>query len=149
MAIVIMAAGKGTRLKSKHPKVLHEVGGKSLLAHVVSAATKVVPPRDVFAMATLNGARALGLEHELGSLAVGKKADLVVLDCRRAHLTPNTDPLGNLVHVAQGRDVEMVVVDGRIVVEDGHATLVDERQIISEANRVAQSLWERARAQVH
>jgi bifunctional UDP-N-acetylglucosamine pyrophosphorylase/glucosamine-1-phosphate N-acetyltransferase len=50
VAVVIMAAGKGTRLKSKHPKVLHEVGGKPLLAHVVAAATKVVPARDVFAI---------------------------------------------------------------------------------------------------
>ncbi len=50
VAIVIMAAGKGTRLKSKHPKVLHEVGGKPLLAHVIAAATKVVPARDVFAI---------------------------------------------------------------------------------------------------
>jgi len=104
-------------------------------------------PRDVFAMATINGAKALGLEHELGSLAPGKQADLVVLDCRRAHLTPATDPLGNLVHTAQGRDVEMVVVDGRIVVEDGHATLVDEQAIIADAQRVAQGLWKRARAQ--
>src|SRR6202049_3085831 len=48
IAIAIMAAGKGTRLKSKHPKVLHEVGGKPLLAHVIAAATKVVPARDVF-----------------------------------------------------------------------------------------------------
>ena len=103
-------------------------------------------PRDVFAMATINGARALGLEHELGSLAPGKAADLVVLDCRRAHLTPATDPLGNLVHTAQGRDVEMVLVDGRIVVENGHATLVDEQSIIADARRVAQGLWERARA---
>ena len=45
-----MAAGKGTRLKSKHPKVLHEVGGKPLLAHVIAAATKVVPAQDVFAI---------------------------------------------------------------------------------------------------
>jgi bifunctional UDP-N-acetylglucosamine pyrophosphorylase / glucosamine-1-phosphate N-acetyltransferase len=50
LAIAIMAAGKGTRLKSKHPKVLHEVGGKPLLAHVVAAATKVVPARDVYAI---------------------------------------------------------------------------------------------------
>src|ERR1700690_1745592 len=50
VAIVIMAAGKGTRLKSKHPKVLHEVGGKPLLAHVIAAATKVVPASDVFAI---------------------------------------------------------------------------------------------------
>ena len=49
-AIVILAAGKGTRLKSKHPKVLHEVGGKPLLAHVVAAATKLVPARDVYAI---------------------------------------------------------------------------------------------------
>ncbi|HXY13757.1 MAG TPA: bifunctional UDP-N-acetylglucosamine diphosphorylase/glucosamine-1-phosphate N-acetyltransferase GlmU [Terriglobales bacterium] len=50
VAIAIMAAGKGTRLKSKHPKVLHEVGGKPLLAHVIAAATQVVPARDVYAI---------------------------------------------------------------------------------------------------
>src|SRR6202453_4159888 len=50
IAIAIMAAGKGTRLKSKHPKVLHEVGGKPLLAHVIGAATKVVPAQDVYAI---------------------------------------------------------------------------------------------------
>src|SRR5271170_8212985 len=48
IAIAIMAAGKGTRLKSQLPKVLHEVGGKPLLAHVIAAATHVVPPQDVF-----------------------------------------------------------------------------------------------------
>src|ERR1700691_1119459 len=50
IAIAIMAAGKGTRLKSQLPKVLHEVGGKPLLAHVIAAATRVVPPSDVFAI---------------------------------------------------------------------------------------------------
>src|SRR5262249_38169001 len=48
IAIAIMAAGKGTRLKSKHPKVLHELGGKSLLAHVIAAASKVVPASDIY-----------------------------------------------------------------------------------------------------
>src|SRR5438105_8425342 len=47
-AIAIMAAGKGTRLKSKRPKVLHEIGGRPLLEHVIRAATQVVPPRDIF-----------------------------------------------------------------------------------------------------
>src|ERR1700722_3887445 len=50
VAMAILAAGKGTRLKSKHPKVLHEVGGKPLLAHVIAAATKVVPAGDVYAI---------------------------------------------------------------------------------------------------
>src|SRR5208283_4501839 len=48
IAIAIMAAGKGTRLKSKHPKVLHEIGGKPILAHVIATAEKVVPARDIF-----------------------------------------------------------------------------------------------------
>src|SRR5882757_9196523 len=48
VAIAIMAAGKGTRLKSRHPKVLHEVGGKPILAHVIATATRVVPAKDIF-----------------------------------------------------------------------------------------------------
>src|ERR1700684_2173390 len=48
VAVAIMAAGKGTRLKSKHPKVLHEIGGKPILAHVIATALKVVPARDIF-----------------------------------------------------------------------------------------------------
>src|SRR5258708_15256496 len=48
IAIAIMAAGKGTRLKSKHPKVLHEIGGKPILAHVIATAQKVVPAEDIF-----------------------------------------------------------------------------------------------------
>ena len=102
-------------------------------------------PADALGMATLDGARAMGLADDLGSLVVGKKADLAVLDFRRPHLTPRTSALGNLVHTAHGRDVEMVIVDGRVVVENGHATLVDEEQIRRAATRAARNLWARAR----
>ncbi len=112
----------------------------------VGRATDDWQPRHALEMATLAGARAMGLEDDLGSLTVGKKADLVVLDFRRPHLTPLTNALGNLVHVAQGRDVEMVVVDGRVVVEDGHAVLVDEEDIRRRAATAARDLWQRARA---
>jgi 5-methylthioadenosine/S-adenosylhomocysteine deaminase len=103
-------------------------------------------PRNVFEMATINGARALGLEQELGSLRAGKKADLVVFDFRRPHLVPAVEPLGCLVHTAQGRDVDMVLVDGRIVVEGGRATLVDGERIVGDAERAVAGLWKRARA---
>jgi 5-methylthioadenosine/S-adenosylhomocysteine deaminase len=105
-------------------------------------------PRDVFAMATVNGARAMGLQADLGSLRVGKKADLVGLDYRRAHLVPRIDVLGNLVHTAQGRDVTTVVVDGEVVVEDGRPTRVDPQRILADAQAAAEALWTRARAQV-
>lgn len=103
-------------------------------------------PHHALAMATIAGARAMGLADDLGSLEVGKKADLVVLDFRRPHLTPGTNALGNLVHVAQGRDVETVIVDGRVVVQDGHPTLVDGETIRREAAEASRRLWERARA---
>ena len=96
-------------------------------------------------MATLGGARALGLDDELGSIEVGKKADLVLFDYRQIHLTPATDVLGNLVHVGQGRDVETVIVDGRVVVEGGRATLVDQDEIRLQAAAAAEALWQRAR----
>ena len=109
------------------------------------AVTDFWQPEDVFRMATVDGARALGLDDDIGSLATGKKADLVVFDFRRAHLTPATDVLGNLVHVGQGRDVETVIVDGRVVVEDGRAVLVDQEEVRLRAAEAARQLWIRAR----
>jgi len=100
-------------------------------------------PADVFAMATRGGAAAMGLEADLGLLAAGRKADLVAIDLRRPHLRPLRDPLGTLVHVCQGRDVEHVLVDGRLVVEGGVATAVDGERIVAEAERAARALWMR------
>ena len=103
-------------------------------------------PGDVLDMATMAGARAMGLADEIGSLETGKRADLVVFDFRRPHLTPNLNPLGNLVHAAQGRDVEMVVVDGAVVVEDGRPTRADADAIRRDAERAIAALWGRARS---
>ena len=109
------------------------------------AVTDFWQPEDVFKMATAYGARALGLADDIGSLVEGKKADLVMFDFRRIHLTPATDVLGNLVHLGHGRDVEMVIVDGRVVVEDGRAALVDQEDIRLQADWAARQLWKRAR----
>jgi len=105
-------------------------------------------PHHVLEMATINGARALGLEAELGSLTPGKRADLVVFDFRRPHLVPLINALGNLVHTAQGRDVEMVVCNGRVVVEDGGLCLADTPSLLADAQHAAEALWTRARTQV-
>jgi len=113
------------------------------------AVTDFWQPHHALHMATQAGADAMGLGAELGSLAVGKKADLVGFDFRRAHLTPCTNPLGNLVHTAHGRDVGFVVVDGRVAVENGRAMLVDEEAIRRAGAAAADALWRRARAEVH
>jgi 5-methylthioadenosine/S-adenosylhomocysteine deaminase len=99
-------------------------------------------PHHVFDMATLGGARALGLADSIGSLTVGKRADFVAVDASRPHLVPHVNPLGNLVHTGQGRDVTHVAVDGELLVVDGEPTRVDRRRIVFEAEAAARALWE-------
>ncbi|MEM9148601.1 MAG: amidohydrolase family protein [Pseudomonadota bacterium] len=104
-------------------------------------------PEDMLAMATVNGAKAMGLDGESGRLWPGRKADLVMIDARRPHFTPMIDALGNIVHLGHGRDVAHVMVDGRLVVEDGRATMADEAAIMRDAQAAAEALWTRARAE--
>jgi 5-methylthioadenosine/S-adenosylhomocysteine deaminase len=107
------------------------------------AVTSAWQAGDVFHMATLGAAKSMGRAHDLGSLKVGKKADVVLIDFRKPHLTPAFNPVGTLIHLGQGRDVETVIVDGRIVVEHGKATLVDEEEIRRDGERAARQLWTR------
>jgi 5-methylthioadenosine/S-adenosylhomocysteine deaminase len=107
------------------------------------AVTDFWSSQDVFHMATLGAAHSMGREHDLGSLQAGKKADVVIFDMRRAHLTPSFNPVGTLVHLAHGRDVRTVIVDGRVVVEDGRATLVDQDAILREGEAACRRLWQR------
>ena len=102
-------------------------------------------PRHALRMATIGGARAMGLEADIGSLETGKKADLVAFDFRRAHLVPHVNPAGTLVHTGQGRDVEHVFVDGRHVVEGGMPTFAKLDDILRDAQAAADALWKRAR----
>jgi 5-methylthioadenosine/S-adenosylhomocysteine deaminase len=104
-------------------------------------------PETMLDCATRIGAQAMGLAEDIGSLEVGKKADFVAIDLWRAHLVPFDDPLGVVVHNGHGRDVTTVIVDGRIVVESGRATLVDSDKILHEGLAASRALWERARAQ--
>jgi len=69
-------------------------------------------------MATRAGARTLGLEHEIGSLEVGKRADVIVVERDRPHLAPGPDPYSTLVYAARGSDVRTTIVDGELLVND-------------------------------
>ena len=104
----------------------------------------VLDPRTVLDWGTRQSAEALGLGDQVGSLEIGKKADIVLLDIRSPTLAPMIDGYGVLVHSASGHDVDTVIVDGRIVVKDGRLTLADGDAIVAEAQAVANTLWERA-----
>lgn len=108
----------------------------------------LMPAETVLEMATINGARALGLEDEIGSLEVGKKADFALLDFNRLHTTPSPNPISTLVYAATGGEVDTVVVDGQIVVEQGQLLTMDEEEIIEEARVHARALCKRAGVEI-
>jgi 5-methylthioadenosine/S-adenosylhomocysteine deaminase len=114
----------------------------ALLHKVTSLDAETLVARDVFAMATRNGARSIGLAGRLGALASGHLADVVLLDARAPHLTPMNDPLAALVYSARGADVHTVLVNGRVVVREGKVTTLDEQAIRARAQERA----ERARS---
>ena len=98
----------------------------------VAGDATVLPARRILRAATLGGAQALGLERDLGSLEVGKRADLVAVDLSRVHTRPVQDPCSALVYAAGRGDVRHVWVDGVRVVSDGRSTRVDEAVVADE-----------------
>nr|WP_325213542.1 amidohydrolase [uncultured Oscillibacter sp.] len=99
----------------------------------------ILKPAQLLAMATRNGAKLQGRE-DTGELAVGKKADIIALDLTRPHMVPNFDPMALTVYSAQGSDVVMTMVDGKILYENGEFLTLDADKILHEANAAARRL---------
>ncbi|MFC7052043.1 amidohydrolase family protein [Hansschlegelia quercus] len=95
-------------------------------------------------MATIDGARAVGLDNEIGSIELGKKADLALVDPRSAFMSPIHDPISAIVYSALGHETTHVLIDGRIVMRDGRIETVDEGATRRSAQTAAASLVERA-----
>lgn len=105
----------------------------------------ILPSSQILELATLGGARALRLEKEIGSLEVGKKADVIVVDISgKPHLAPAFDKMSVLAFGARASDVEMVMVDGNIVVRGGKVLTVNEQEVINKAIECAEKYQERA-----
>jgi len=104
----------------------------------------ILPARDVLWMATRAGARTLGLERDIGSIEVGKKADVIVVDRDRPHLAPGPDPYSTLVYAARGADVRTTIVDGELLVDDFAPLRVDRAEVAVTARASARDLAVRA-----
>lgn len=105
---------------------------------------EVLPADRALRMATIDGARALGLSDEIGSLEAGKRADVIVVDLNRLHAAPETDVVSSIVYSAQASDVRATIIDGHLVMRDGELTTVNESDVIANANREAEALLRRA-----
>jgi 5-methylthioadenosine/S-adenosylhomocysteine deaminase len=103
-------------------------------------------PEDMLEDATEGGARAVGHGKILGSLEVGKKADLVVLDTQRAHLVPAMRIVSAWIHNGQPSDIESVMVDGQFVMRNRKVLTMDEASVIAEADKVGRRIWTQVQA---
>jgi 5-methylthioadenosine/S-adenosylhomocysteine deaminase len=104
----------------------------------------IMTAEKVLEMATIDGARAVGLEAEIGSIEPGKKADIVVLDFNNAFMTPIHHPVSAIVYSALGNEVSTVMIDGRLVMKDGVVTSVNEPAVRQTAQRHADDLARRS-----
>jgi 5-methylthioadenosine/S-adenosylhomocysteine deaminase len=98
---------------------------------------------DVLRIATVGGAKAVGLEDRVGSLIPGKRADIVIHSPRTPELVPAADPLRNLIYSSGSKSVDTVIVDGTVVLRAGKLTTVDEADAFDKVNSAARAMFER------
>ena len=111
-----------------------ELRTAALLAKAIGRDPRALPAFEALALATIGGARVLGLDEQIGTLEVGKRADLIAIDLARPAATPSHRPEVSLVHGSAGAWVTHVWIDGRPIVADGRALTLDEREVVARAD---------------
>jgi len=114
----------------------------ALIHKAVNRDPTLIKAQDVIDMATINPAKAMNLE--IGSIEVGKRADIVIIDLKKPWWRPIHSPISHLVYSFRSTDVTHVIVDGRLVIEEGHLKTMDENEIMENAEKAAMDLLEKA-----
>jgi 5-methylthioadenosine/S-adenosylhomocysteine deaminase len=143
---VNVSLGTDGAASNNNLNLFEEMHLAALLQKWLRRDAEALPAREVLRMATIRGARALGLEAEIGSLEVGKRADVIMIDAAQPHLAPRHDPIALLVYSAQAADVATVLVDGRILMEDRVLRTLDEKSLLAEATEQTRRLLHRAKS---
>lgn len=95
---------------------------------------------DILKMATIEGAKVLGLDKQIGTIEVGKKADIIFIKTDKIHLCPENDVCANIVYSANGADVEKVMIDGKVVMQNRKMTNLDEKEVMRKVKKIAKRL---------
>jgi 5-methylthioadenosine/S-adenosylhomocysteine deaminase len=120
--------------------MLQEMDTTAKLHKVKRLDPTVMNAREVLTLATRSGAEAIGLGEEIGSLEVGKRADLIIIDTHKPHLTPLYDPVSHLVYAASGSDVRHVIVDGQLAVNDRTILSFDLEPVVKSVQGLARQI---------
>lgn len=137
---VNIALGTDGAASNNNLNMFEEMHMASLLHKGVAQNPELITARQVVQMATVNGANAIGFGSEVGVLKVGMKADLILLDTDKPHMTPLNDPYSAVVYSAQGSDVDTVIVDGNILMENRTLKTIDEEKVKYKAASISKRL---------
>ena len=141
---VNVSLGTDGAASNNNLNLFEEMHLAALLQKWLRRDAEALPARQVLRMATIRGAEALGLDSQIGSLEVGKQADLIIVDAARPHLAPRHDPVALLVYSAQAADVCTVLVDGQVLMEDRVLLTLDEDSLLALATEQTHGLLHRA-----
>jgi 5-methylthioadenosine/S-adenosylhomocysteine deaminase len=109
----------------------------AFLAKLVNNDPRAIPAPVTLEMATIEGARAMDMDREIGSLEPGKRADLIVVSMASARQTPMYDAVSHLVYVTHGDDVRTTIVNGRVLMRDRRVLTLDEPRVLADARAYA------------
>jgi len=137
---VNVALGTDGSSSNNNLNMFEEINLAAVVNKAVNNDTTVVPAYKALQMATVNGAKALGLLSEIGTIEVGKKADVILIDLEKPHFYPRLDLVASLVYSAQASDVKTVICNGEILMENRELLTFNEREVWKMANECAQNL---------
>lgn len=142
MGITVSIGADGTPCNNRLDQFMEmrEAG----LMQKIRLGAEALPARDVVMMATEGGAKTLGWQKEMGTLEVGKRANMIIVNQDSVHTIPSTDPATNVVYSNNACDVLMTIVDGKILFEDGQLTTIDEEKLRADVRRHRAKLMKRA-----
>lgn len=116
--------------------MFHELSLLTLIHKGVGCTAQCISAKDGFKIATVNGARALRMEDTIGSIEIGKKADLAILNLKNPSLQPNNNLIAGLSYSANGSEVETVMIDGVVTMRNRQVLTMDEERVYYEINRI-------------
>ena len=125
--------------------IIKEMGTAARLHKVARLDPTVMDAKTVVRMATIEGAKVLGMEKKIGSLEAGKKADIIIIGLNKPHLTPLYNEYSHLVYAASGADVDTVFINGKLVMENRRLLTIDEEEVMRKVREIALRVQESLR----
>jgi 5-methylthioadenosine/S-adenosylhomocysteine deaminase len=137
---ICVSLGTDGAASNNNLDMFEEMKLAALLQKIHNMDPTILTAKQTFEMATINGATALGMKNDIGTIEVGKKADLILLDSKAPHLTPFRHPLSHLVYSASGSDVNTTICNGKVLMENREVLSIPEAQIIEMAQNAAEEM---------